>query len=115
MASDIQGQPPGSASEAEHGPVEMPRPTAWPMVAALGLAFALAGVATSPAILAVGAVILLAGVAGWVGQLLPGQGHVHEELVEPSRRPRPVTARPGTVQQLEAGVPGYRLRLPVEV
>jgi hypothetical protein len=85
------------------------------MVVALGLAFALAGVATSPAILAVGAVILLSGLAGWVGQLLPGQGHVHEERAEPSRRPRPVAARPGTVQQLAAGVPGYRLRLPVEV
>ncbi len=99
----------------EQGPIEMPRPTAWPLVVALGVALALAGVATSPAILAVGAVILLAGIAGWVGQLLPGQGHIHEERVEPSQRPRAVAARPGTVQQLAAGVPGYRLRLPVEV
>jgi hypothetical protein len=85
------------------------------MVVALGLAFALAGVATSYAMLVVGAVILVAGIACWVGQLLPGQGHVHEERVEPSQRPQPVPARPGTVQQLAAGVPGYRLRLPVEV
>jgi hypothetical protein len=85
------------------------------MVVALGLAFALAGVALSNAILVVGAVILIIGLAGWVGQLLPGQGHVHEERVEPSQRPQPVVARPGTVQELAAGVPGYRLRLPVEV
>jgi hypothetical protein len=85
------------------------------MVVALGLAFALAGVAISHAILAVGAVILVVGSACWVGQLLPGRGHVHEERVEPAQRPQPVTARPGTVQQLAAGVPGYRLRLPVEV
>jgi hypothetical protein len=84
-------------------------------VVALGLAFALAGVAVSPVILIVGAVILIVGIAGWVGQLLPGRGHVHEERAAPSERPQPVAARPGTVQQLEAGVPGYRLRLPVEV
>jgi len=102
------------ASE-EQGPIEMPRPTAWPMVAALGLAFALAGVATSYAILLVGAVILVTGIGGWVSQLLPGRGHTHEERAEPSQRPRPVAPRPGTVQHLAAGVPGYRLRLPVEV
>jgi hypothetical protein len=114
MASDVQDRPPGSAGADEHGPVEMPRPTVAPMVVALGLAFALAGLATSHAILAVGAVILIAGLAGWVGQLLPGQGHVHQERAE--ERPGPVRRRaPGTVQQLEAGVPGYRLRLPVAV
>jgi hypothetical protein len=113
MASDRPS--PGGANPDEHGPVEMPRPTVWPIVVALGLAFALAGVAASHAILIVGAVILIVGIVGWVGQLLPGRGQVHEERVEASQRPQPVTARPGTVQQLAAGVPGYRLRLPVEV
>jgi hypothetical protein len=108
MATDMQ-------SPDEHGPIEMPRPTAWPMVVALGVALTLAGVATSHAILIVGAMILLAGIVGWVAQLLPGQGHIHEERAEPSQRPGPVAARPGTVEQLAAGVPGYRLRLPVEV
>jgi hypothetical protein len=75
----------------------------------------LGGWALSYAILIVGAIILLAGLIGWIGQLLPGQGHLHEERVEPSQRPRPVMAQPGTVQELVAGVPGYRLRLPVEV
>jgi hypothetical protein len=115
MASDMHGRPAGGGSTDENVPVEMPRPTAWPMVVALGLALTLAGVATSSALVVVGAQILLVGVAGWVWQLLPGQGHVHEERVAPSGRPGPVAARPGTVQQLIAGAPGYRLRLPVEV
>src|SRR5438067_10632593 len=102
MASDLHSPSPGGASPEEQGPIEMPRPTAWPMVVALGLAFALAGVAISHAMLIVGAVILIAGIAGWVGQLLSGQGHVHEERAEPSQRPQPVAARPGTVQQLVA-------------
>jgi hypothetical protein len=114
MATDTH-TPPGSPAPADDAPIEMPRPTAWPFVVALGLAFMLGGWALSYTILIVGAVILLAGLVGWIGQLLPGQGHLHEERVEPSQRPRPVTARPGTVQELVAGVPGYRLRLPVEV
>ena len=81
----------------EHGPIEMPRPTVWPMVVALGLAFALAGVATHLAILVVGAAILLFGVAGWVVQMAPGQGHVHEERAEPGRRPQ----RQGPRQRLQ--------------
>jgi hypothetical protein len=47
--------------------------------------------------------------------LLPGRGHVHEPLVEPSMRPRPVIAETGTVRQLQAGMPGYRMRLPAQV
>jgi hypothetical protein len=103
------------ASEDPHGPIEMPRPTAWPMVVAVGVALALGGGATSYAMMIVGAVILILGIGGWIAQLRQGQGHTHEERVEPSQRPETVTPRPGTVQQLAAGVPGYRLRLPVTV
>ena len=59
--------------------------------------------------------ILVSGLGLWVAQLLPGRGHFHEPLVEPSRRPRPVTARAGTVEHLRSGMPGYRLRMPAEV
>ncbi len=52
--------------------IEMPRPTAWPLVVAVGLAFALAGLALSYAMLLVGAAILLVGLVGWIAQLLPG-------------------------------------------
>jgi hypothetical protein len=114
MASDMHRQPPGAGAD-EHGPIEMPKPTGWPMVAALGVAFMLFGVATNVGIIFVGALILIIGLGGWVAQLSPGRGHGHEERVEPDKRPQPVAARPGTVERLAAGRPGYRLRLPVEV
>lgn len=95
--------------------VEMPRPTAWPLVLALGLALAAAGVVTGTAFLIVGGVVLVVGLFGWVGELLPGEGHVHEPLAEPALRARPVAVAPGTVEQLQAGRPGYRLRLPEQV
>jgi hypothetical protein len=95
------------------GSVEMPRPNVWPLVLALGLALAGAGVALGLAFVAVGAAVFVVGLAGWVAQLLPGRGHVHEELTGP--RPAPVEARPGTVEQLQAGMPGHRFRLPEKV
>jgi hypothetical protein len=95
--------------------VELPARTAWPLVLALGIALLSAGVATNLALSAVGAVLSVVGLGGWIWQMLPGRGHVHEPLVEPARRPRPVAAKAGTVDQLRPGVAGYRFRLPEKV
>src|SRR5262249_44478893 len=65
--------------------------------------------------LVVGLIVLASGLGLWVAELLPGRGHCAEPLVEPARRPAPVTARPGTVEQLRTGLPGDRLRLPEDV
>jgi hypothetical protein len=46
---------------------------------------------------------------------LPGRGHIHEPLAEPTRRPRPATGAPGGVAHLREGLPGYRLRLPQDI
>ena len=40
---------------------------------------------------------------------------MHEPLVEPALRPRPITGKPGTVDQLRPGMAGYRFRLPEKV
>jgi hypothetical protein len=73
------------------------------------------GLATSLAFLVVGAVVLASGLGIWVMELLPGRGHEREPLVEPAVRPAPVQAAPGTVEQLQPGLPGYRLRLPTAI
>jgi hypothetical protein len=102
-------------TEGPAGPdaVEMPRPTAAPLVLALGLTLLAAGVALGPAFLVVGAALLVTALCTWVGQLLPGRGHVHEPLAGPA--PRPITGAAGGVAQLRPGMPGYRLRLPQDV
>src|SRR5262245_55732374 len=100
---------------SDRGSVELPRPTAWPLVLSLGLALAAVGVVAGPAFLLVGGVVFAVGLAGWVAELLPGEGYIHEPLAEPALRPRPVTEAPGTVEQLRRSLPGYRLRLPQEV
>jgi hypothetical protein len=99
----------------EHETVEVPRPTAAPLVLALGLALLAAGVPLGAGFLVVGAVVTVAGLRLWVGQLLPGRGHAREPLAEPARAPRPVAAAPGRVERMREGLPGYRLRLPQDV
>jgi hypothetical protein len=97
------------------GDLEVPRPTVAPLTVSLGAALVGIGVATSLAFLVVGAAVLATGLGIWVAELLPGRGHEREPRVEPARRPAPVQAAPGTVEQLEPGLPGYRLRLPIAV
>ena len=113
MASESQTmtQPEGPAAPDTF---EMPRPTAAPLVLALGLTLLAAGVVLGIGFVAVGAVVVIAGLSIWIGQLLPGRGHVLESLVEPAR-PGPVTGAPGGVERLRPGMPGYRLRLPQDV
>jgi hypothetical protein len=112
MASD--GQHTHGEASAE-GSVELPRPTAAPLVLAVGLAMLGLGVATSPAFLVVGVVVLVVGLGLWIGQFAPGRGHVHEPLVAPEAGPRPITPQLDGVEQLRPGVPGYRMRMPEHV
>jgi hypothetical protein len=74
-----------------------------------------AGVAFGLLFFVIGAVLLVAALSIWIGQLLPGRGHVHELLAEPARRPQPVTPAPGRVERLRPGMAGFRLRLPEDV
>jgi mono/diheme cytochrome c family protein len=101
-----------SESQAGSG-LEMPRPTAWPIVLSLGVLLLALGVATDLIFSIVGGVLLAIGLIGWIAQLLPGRGHEHESLSEV--KVEPIHARPGTVEQLKPGVVGYRFQLPEKV
>ncbi len=87
----------------ESSTVDMPKPTAAPLVLAVGIVLAAMGVATSLAFLFVGGVVFVAGLGMWIAQLLPGRGHCREPRVEPSLRPQPVTPAPGEVARTAAG------------
>lgn len=95
--------------------VEMPTATVAPMVLALGVCLLAAGFVFGTAMCLVGGVVLLVGLCGWIRNLLPGRGHFHEEFVEPAERAKPIASRVGAVEQMHAGMPGYRVQLPVMV
>jgi hypothetical protein len=57
--------------------IELPAPTAWPMVLAFGVALLFAGLATSLAISASGAGLALAGAVGWFRDVLPREAVDH--------------------------------------
>jgi hypothetical protein len=111
-----------SEPAANQSSVEMPRPTAGPLVLSLGLALLAAGAALGLAFTAAGAVMLIAGLAMWISALLPGRGHFHEKRADPARRPRPVTTQRERVEQFRPAMsasstlPGNRrARLPQAV
>jgi hypothetical protein len=100
---------------SDEGAVEMPRPTAAPMILALGMVLLAAGAPFGVAFMIVGALVLMAGLGIWIGQLLPGRGHCYEPLAALSGRPQSVQPELGTVAHLRPGMPGYRARLPEAV
>jgi hypothetical protein len=114
MASAPLETPPNEGTAPPES-VLMPRPTAAPLVLALGMAVLAAGVPFGAGFFVVGALVLVVGLSIWIAQLLPGRGHVYESLAEPARRPGPVPAAPVGVERLQPGMPGYRLRLPQDI
>jgi hypothetical protein len=50
-------------------PADIPAPTPWPPALALGVALSGWGLIASPVILAIGAVLFVVSLAGWIGDL----------------------------------------------
>jgi hypothetical protein len=107
MAVDILNQ----NSEAKPVTIEMPAPTQWPIVLAFGITMLFGGLATSDAVIVLGAVVSVAGAVGWFRDVLPHEAH--ESLQVSAATPRVITlrrevAQMGVVQGLR------RAWLPVE-
>jgi hypothetical protein len=69
---DHHGQPTGT--------VQLPAPTAWPMVLALGISLMLAGMVTHWAISLLGLVMVIPAIAGWFFEVLPQEHHVYADV-----------------------------------
>ena len=63
--------------------IEAPAPTAWPMIMALGLTLAFAGLVTNVAVSMVGFILTIAGAVGWFREVLPVE-HRETVRVEPA-------------------------------
>jgi hypothetical protein len=95
--------------------IEVPAPTAWPMITALGITLLAAGLVTHLVVSAVGLVLALRGAVGWFREDLPVE-HVEEVRLRPAiERAQPVKASARTVARLKAGEAGHRVRIPAEI
>jgi len=62
-------------SEKAPDVIEMPAPTAWPIVLAFGITLLFAGFVTSTAVGILGAIIAVVGAVGWFRDVLPSEAH----------------------------------------
>ena len=95
--------------------VELPAPTAWPMIMALGVTLGFAGLVTNGMVTAVGIVLTVAGVIGWFRDVLPVEAIERLPRRPPALRPRRVEPRTAGVTHLVPGQAGHRVNLPAEI
>jgi len=60
--------------------VQLPSPTVWPLVLALGIALMVAGMVTHWVISLLGLVMVVPGVVGWFFEVLPQEHHVYVDV-----------------------------------
>ena len=105
-----------STNEHEHGEgVELPIPTPWPIITALGVTLLLAGLVLTLVISLAGILIGLVGAVGWFLDVFPVPKHELVPLVEADRRPAPVKISPRRISHLHYGHQSHRVRIPMEV
>src|SRR4029453_5169617 len=91
--------------------IDLPAPTAWPMIAAFGITLAWAGLVTNGLVTVVGVIATLCGAVGWFRDVLPVQppGPVRVE-------PDPVIApSPHGIAYVQVGAGPHRASLPVAI
>jgi hypothetical protein len=92
--------------------IEVPAPTAWPMIFALGLTLAFAGLVTNVAVSLVGFVLTIAGAVGWFREVLPDE---HREMVRVEPTAPAIVPHEVGVDYLQVGELGNRAVLPLEI
>jgi hypothetical protein len=111
MATETVELPAGT--EQVPGTIELPAPTAWPIILAFGITLVFAGLVTSASVSVLGAIFAVAGCVGWFRDVLPHEKHelvpvLDEVPVVSTSRPR-VTRVEWITQEL------HRARLPLEI
>jgi hypothetical protein len=92
--------------------IEVPAPTAWPMIMALGVMLSFAGLVTSFVVSVVGIVLAVSGAVGWFRDVLPLERR-EAVAVEPGAAVI-IPAKVG-VDYLRVGEMGNRAVLPLEI
>jgi hypothetical protein len=92
--------------------IEMPAPTAWPIVLAFGITLLFAGLVTNAAVSILGGILAAAGAVGWFRDVLPFEAH--EMVTVTAEVPAVTTSRPGVIP-IAAARELRRAFLPLEI
>jgi hypothetical protein len=109
MESEILKLP----AELQHRTIELPAPTAWPIVMAFGLTLVFAGLVTSASVSILGAILTMAGCVGWFRDVLPHEKH--ESVPAAEKVPTAATSRPQVARVEWMTQELQRARLPLEI
>ncbi|HVR22244.1 MAG TPA: hypothetical protein VMU26_02900 [Candidatus Polarisedimenticolia bacterium] len=93
--------------------IEMPAPTAWPIILAFGLTLVFAGLVTSWSVSFLGAILAVSGCIGWFHDVLPHEKHESVSAIETIRPVSTSRPRVAAVEWMTAEL--HRARLPLEV
>jgi len=103
---------PNSATTTNYSvTLELPAPTAWPLVLAFGITLAFAGLVTSESVSVLGGILIIAGAVGWFRNVLPHEEH--ESVSVTPGEPAIATTR-RDVARLEVADQPKRAWLPLE-
>jgi hypothetical protein len=108
--SGLTNPPHSSGAAHSRDEVLLPVPTAWPMVLALGVSLAVAGMVTHWAVSALGVVLILRSAVGWFREVLPYEHHFAVPVVV---EVIPVTSTRATRAKLPVDAK-HRKLLPIE-
>jgi hypothetical protein len=111
MASQLSDLP--TQIEGQTSSVNLPAPTAWPIVLALGITLLFAGLVTSVSVSILGAVLCVSGCVGWFREVLPHERH--ESVPVLSESVEVVTTRPKVARVEWMNRDLHRAQLPIEI
>lgn len=101
-------QDPGGITQT----IEIPASTAWPIVLAFGITLVAVGLVTSEAVSCLGALVAVAGAAGWFRDVFPRERH---EFVTVNAEVPPVRTLRTTIDRATIAPDRHRVWLPVEI
>src|ERR1700722_8425604 len=93
--------------------IEMPKPTAWPIILAFGLTLVFAGMVTNTSVSFLGAILAASGCIGWFRGVLPRERH--ESMLATGTTPSVSTSRPQVAHVHWMTEELHRARLPLEI
>jgi hypothetical protein len=92
--------------------IDLPAPTAWPVVLAFGVTLAFAGLVTSAAVSLLGLLSVAIGTVGWFRDVLPHEAHI---AVRAGEEPPPAFTKRREVVRVHVALGLQRAWLPLEI